>query len=396
MKVIGLTGNIGTGKSAIMNVAAGRGVLTIDADHVVHDILNNDSGIQTKIGEAFGDDVRHSDGTINRPALGSMVFADAEKLSQLETILHPQVHENISQQVKTAIAPLVMIEAIKLLEGPLKDLCDAVWVANCGKLLQLQRLVIARGMDDDDAFKRIAAQSPQSDKVAQANAVINTTGTLAHTNAQVNQLLDALIGAENMGATETPEDDATVIMSASASEEMGVGMTDKLPEIDPVETLEVTVRRARPSDIPSIMLLIHKATDGRLQPKRAEILHSLSDRGYLIGQAGTEITAVAGWYTDKGFASIEQIYIYPEEHASTVGMALLEEIHKTAYELMAEAIFAFMAQDMSPFIRKLLIDKGFSAEPADSFPKVWRDTLLDIQPIGTEALVYKLIEMRIN
>ncbi|MEM8859232.1 MAG: hypothetical protein AAGD96_12975, partial [Chloroflexota bacterium] len=159
---------------------------------------------------------------------------------------------------------------------------------------------------------------------------------------------------------------------------------------------EITVRRARPSDIPSIMLLIHKATDGKLQPKRAEILHSLSDRGYLIGQTGSEITAVAGWYTDKGFAAIEQMFIYPQDTASTTGMAVLNEIHKTANELMAEAIFAFMAQDTPEFIQQLLLDKGFAAEKAENFPRVWQEILLDIQPIGTAALYMKLIDMRIS
>ena len=420
MKVIGLTGNIGTGKSAIMKVAANRGALTIDADHVVHDILENDSDIQSKIADAFGGDVRHPNGKINRPALGSIVFSDGEKLEQLEAILHPQVRENISQQVKSATEPLVMVEAIKLLDGPLKDLCDAVWVANCGKLLQLQRLVIARGMDEDEAFKRIVAQSPQAEKVAQADEVISTTGTLASTNAHVNQLLDALMGdgadtaTDSEKSTAAPKRDTTPIVSALTAEQRAK-MASKLPSLPKASTsapaeetaeesqpetaeepIEITVRRARPSDIPSIMLLIHKATDGKVQPKRAEILHSLSDRGYLIGQTGTDITAIAGWYTDKGFAAIEQIYVYPQETASTTGMALLEEIHKTAHELMAEAIFAFMATDMPPFVRELLIKKGFTAESVESFPKVWRDTLLDIQPIGTEALVYKLIEMRIN
>ena len=404
MKVIGLTGNIGTGKSAIMKVAAERGALTIDADQVVHQILENDSGIQEKIGATFGGDVRHPDGKINRPALGSIVFADESKLGQLEEILHPQVRENISQQVKSADAPLVMIEAIKLLEGPLKELCDAVWVANCGKLLQLQRLVIARGMDDEEAFKRIAAQSPQSEKVAQADLIIDTTGTLADTQSQVNAALDDILSEDKSAASEsaavtagsTPNSKETVVAPTITPEMWAQAATQKEAALTPAEDVEVTVRRARPSDIPSIMLLIHKATDGKVQPKRAEILHSLSDRGYLIGQTGTEITAIAGWYTDKGFAAIEQIYIHPQETAKTTGMALLDEIHKTAYELMAEAIFAFMATDMPEFIRELLLEKGFKVEPADSFPKVWRDTLLDIQPIGTEALVYKLIEMRIS
>lgn len=404
MKVIGLTGNIGTGKSAIMKVAAARGALTIDADKVVHSIQENNTDIQKKIGEAFGADVLRPNGKIDRSVLGSIVFSDPAKMADLEAIIHPQVREDIGNLVRSATEPLVMIEAIKLLEGPLKELCSEIWVANCGKMRQLQRLIIARGMGEDEAFERVMAQSPQADKVAQATAVIDTTGTLAGTKAQVNQLLDVLLDG-----TETA-DDADVAKTAllppleledetQQTEVEKVVTEDNMPSTvldTPPALPEITVRRARPSDIPSIMLLIHKATDGAIQPKRAEILHSLSDRGYLIGQTGSEITAIAGWYTDKGFAAIEQMFVHPVETAPTTGMALLNEIHKTANELMAEAIFAFMAQDTPDFVRQLLIDKGFAAEKAENFPRVWQEILLDIQPIGTEALYLKLIDMRIS
>ena len=193
MKVIGLTGNIGTGKSAIMKVAAQRGGLTIDADKVVHEIQENDAELQAQIGKTFGPETLLADGKINRPILGSIVFADPTKMAELEALIHPKVREKMTEMVKSAQAPFVMIEAIKLLEGGLKDICDEVWVANCGKFLQLQRLIVARGMDEDEAFKRIMAQNPQEEKVAQATSVIDTTGTLAHTQSQVNELLDTLL-----------------------------------------------------------------------------------------------------------------------------------------------------------------------------------------------------------
>ena len=100
MKVIGLTGNIGTGKSAIMKVAAARGALTIDADKVVHGIQENNKEVQKKIGETFGADSLLPNGKINRPVLGSIVFSDPAKMAQLEAIIHPQVREDISNMVK--------------------------------------------------------------------------------------------------------------------------------------------------------------------------------------------------------------------------------------------------------------------------------------------------------
>lgn len=373
-----------------MKVAAQRGALTIDADQVVHEIQESDKEVQAEIGKTFGADTLLPDGKIDRPKLGAIVFADPAKMAQLEKIIHPKVRDKMTEMVKNAKAPLVMIEAIKLLEGPTKDLCDLVWVANCGKYLQLQRLIICRGLDEDEAFKRVMGQNPQADKVAQADTVIDTTGTLAQTVEQVNGLLDEL-------AAEAAESEPTQALPGTATlPQIEIDETPTVSDEEPMELPDITVRRARPSDIPSIMLLIHRATDGKLQPKRAEILQSLSERGYLIGQTGADITAVIGWYTDKGFSAIEQVYIYPPETASTTGMAVIKEIHKTANELMAEAIFSFMTPDTPDFVRNLLLEHGFSADAAENFPRVWREMLLDIQPIGTEALVYKLRDMRIS
>ena len=102
MKVVGLTGNIGTGKSAIMKVAATWGALTIDADKVVHSIQENNKEIQSKIGKAFGKEVLLPDGKINRPALGPIVFSEPEKMAELESIIVPQVRIDIENMVKSA------------------------------------------------------------------------------------------------------------------------------------------------------------------------------------------------------------------------------------------------------------------------------------------------------
>lgn len=182
--IIGLTGNIATGKSAVMRLAAERGALTIDADRVVHELLDGDTAIQAAVAEAFGPEVRRADGRIDRAALGRLVFGDAARLRVLEEILHPAVRAEIGRRVATADAPVVMIEAIKLLEGPLAAACDQIWVTTCSRATQMERLRVCRGMDEASAAARVDGQSPQEEKMARADVVIRTDGLLAETQAQ--------------------------------------------------------------------------------------------------------------------------------------------------------------------------------------------------------------------
>jgi dephospho-CoA kinase len=182
-RIIGLTGNIATGKSAVMRLAAERGALTIDADAVVHELLDGDATIQAAVVEAFGPETRRA-GRIDRAALGRIVFADPTQLRRLEGLLHPAARAEIARRVAAAEAPVVMIEAIKLLEGPLATLCDQIWVTACARETQMARLRVCRGMDETTAAARIDAQSPQAEKIARADVVIHTDGPMADTQAQ--------------------------------------------------------------------------------------------------------------------------------------------------------------------------------------------------------------------
>lgn len=186
-RIIGLTGNIATGKSAVMRLAAERGALTIDADRVVHDLLDGDATIQEAVVVAFGPGARRADGRIDRAALGRIVFSDPARLRQLESLLHPAVRAEIARRVAGSAAPIVVIEAIKLLEGPLAALCDQVWVTTCTRETQLERLRVCRGMDPADAAARVDAQAPQAEKIARADVVIRTDGLLRETEAQVER-----------------------------------------------------------------------------------------------------------------------------------------------------------------------------------------------------------------
>jgi dephospho-CoA kinase len=182
--IVGLTGNIATGKSVVMRLAAERGALVIDADRVVHELLDGDEAIQQEVIAAFGPEVRLPDGRIDRAALGRIVFGDPQKLRRLESITHPAVRAEIARRVAAAAAPTIVIEAIKLLEGLLAAACDQVWVTTCRRETQLERLRVCRGMDEATAAARVDAQAPQAEKLARANVVIDTNGTMDETRGQ--------------------------------------------------------------------------------------------------------------------------------------------------------------------------------------------------------------------
>ena len=183
--VIGLTGNIATGKSAVLNMLRARGALGIDADAVVHTALAAGTPAAAAVRAAFGAAFIKPDGSVDRTKLGDVVFADAARLQQLEAIVLPLVRHEVELQIAAATESVVVIEAIKLLESPLAAQCSTIWVVTCSPADQRARLQASRPLSAAQAETRMLAQSPQSQKVAQANVVFNNDGTLAALEDQV-------------------------------------------------------------------------------------------------------------------------------------------------------------------------------------------------------------------
>ena len=184
---IGLTGPIGCGKSTVAGMLAEHGAVVIDADGLVREAYE-DAAVREAVIERFGQGVRTSDGSIDRRALARIVFEDPAALRDLEAIVHPAVRPRILTRIDAADsrhAPAVVVEAIKLVESGLAGLCDEVWLVTCDPPIQRGRLR-DRGVPDDDADRRIAAQRHLRDRVEPvAKRRIDTSGTLDDTRGRV-------------------------------------------------------------------------------------------------------------------------------------------------------------------------------------------------------------------
>jgi dephospho-CoA kinase len=194
--VIGLTGNIASGKSLVgqtlVRLRAEHGdVCHIDADQLSREVMAPGTDVFRQIVDVFGAGIVSADGALDRAKLGEIVFDDPAALARLEAIVHPAVIARTERRISQAAArgsPVVVVEAIKLIEsGMVRRLCDVLWVVTAPREVRLERLVRQRGMDRVAAQQRIDAQPPEADKVAHADVVIDNSGTVDETVRQVER-----------------------------------------------------------------------------------------------------------------------------------------------------------------------------------------------------------------
>ncbi|GAA2408316.1 dephospho-CoA kinase [Actinomadura vinacea] len=202
---VGLTGGIGSGKSEVSSRLRGHGAVVIDADRIAREVVEPGTpGLAAVVAE-FGEEVLLPDGGLDRPKVGSIVFADPQRLTALNGIVHPLVGERTRELMEAAPGDAVVVFDVPLLaENGLGEMYDVVVVVDAPVETQLERLTSRRGMTEEDARSRIAAQASRADRRAIADRVIDNSGSLDDLKSQVDTLWEDLTHRAET-AEATPE-----------------------------------------------------------------------------------------------------------------------------------------------------------------------------------------------
>ncbi|WP_329036335.1 dephospho-CoA kinase [Streptomyces sp. NBC_00178] len=189
MLKVGLTGGIGAGKSEVSRLLAHLGAVVIDADRIAREVVEPGTPGLTAVVEAFGPDILRPDGSLDRPALGSIVFSDPERLATLNGIVHPLVGARSAELERAAADGAVVVHDVPLLtENGLAPLYDLVVVVDASPETQLHRLVTLRSMTESDARARMTAQATREQRLAVADLVVDNDGPLDGLEPQVRAL----------------------------------------------------------------------------------------------------------------------------------------------------------------------------------------------------------------
>jgi dephospho-CoA kinase len=191
---IGLTGGIGSGKSEVSKRLSARGAVVIDADKIAREVVEPGTPGLARVVETFGEEVLRPDGSLDREKLGSIVFADKEKLAALNAIVHPLVGERVAQLQNEAPDDAIVVYDVPLLaENGLAKMYDVVIVVDAADEVRIARLAEHRGMAEADAKARIAAQASREDRLAVADIVIPNEGSLEELDARVDEVWSELL-----------------------------------------------------------------------------------------------------------------------------------------------------------------------------------------------------------
>ncbi|MFC4497350.1 dephospho-CoA kinase [Streptomyces ovatisporus] len=202
MLKVGLTGGIGAGKSEVSRLLDSLGAVIVDADKIAREVVEPGTPGLAAVVEEFGTEILTPQGTLDRPKLGSVVFADSDRLAALNAIVHPLVGERSAELEQEAAeaeqaggqeSPAVVVHDVPLIaENGLAPLYDLVLVVDASPGTQLERLKRARGMSQEEAAARMAAQATRAERLAVADIVIDNDGTLEALETRVREVWDEL------------------------------------------------------------------------------------------------------------------------------------------------------------------------------------------------------------
>jgi dephospho-CoA kinase len=360
--VIGLTGNIATGKSVVRRMLEHLGAYTIDADALSHRVISRGAPGYQPVLDTFGKWLLGPDGQINRVKLGRLVFADKDALRQLEEIIHPHVTQAIDILVKRASQPVIVIEAIKLLESDLRSRCDSIWVTDAPQRVQVERLMRKRGMSEADALQRVQVQSAQKEKLAAASVIITNNGSYDDLWRQVNEAWKHISPEQEAGP-------ATQVITRPADGTL-------------------SLQRGKPRDAEKIADLITRLSKGKQKMTKDQAMEAFGDRAFLLLLSNNELVGIAGWQVENLVARVTDLFLDRRVTPDKALPLLIQEVERASGDLQCEAALVFPPMDLVG-LDSLWKQMGYQRRSPDALGvQAWEDAALESMPRGS-ALFFK-------
>ena len=362
--VIGLTGNIATGKSVVRRMLEHAGAFGIDADALSHRAIASGAPGHAQVVEAFGKYLLKENGEIDRKKLGQIVFSDPKALALLESIAHPLVRQAVDHLARKSHHRVIVIEAIKLLESPLRAMCDVIWVVTADESVQLRRLE-SNGMNASQARQRMAAQSSQASKAASADTVIENSGSITETWEQVKRAWKKLFPAA---------------VSETGPTRLRTPISDGLAS-------GLQVLRARPKQAAEIARFMSNG-DGKIESQ--VVVDAFGDKAFLLLQGEDGIKGLLGWKVENLIARIDDIHLMKGLSFPEYMPFLISEVEEASKELQCEIALVFVRPELAAH-RDLWQRLGYEERlPAELTVAPWQEAALESYRPGTVMLFKQL------
>ncbi len=400
--VIGLTGNIAVGKSVVRQMLQHLGAYTIDADGLSHQAMQPGAPAYRPIVETFGQFILDQDKRINRTMLGNIVFSSPDALAKLEAIVHPIVGQAINTLITRSKHRVIVIEAIKLLEGDLVNSVDEVWVVDASPQNQYLRLIQKRKMSEAEARQRITSQNPQKAKLEKAQVVIKNDGNAEETWKQVqagwNKLRDKLAGGAPPAATPTPAAPAKSPSTAQTAPLSPASAGQPAQPDATLPTLQVEVKRGMPVNAENIANFIRTVTGKDIS--RMDIMLAFGQKSYLLTQMGDRIIGLMGWQVENLITRADEFYIAPNVPPGPVIAALVNSVEEASKALQSEVGYVFLPPDTHQDVIQSFISNGYETTTIKEIKiPAWREAVQEVisgdTDINHQILTKKLREDRV-
>jgi dephospho-CoA kinase len=367
--VIGLTGNIATGKSVVRKMLEHLGAYGIDADALGHRAISKGAPGYRPIVDTFGIWILGPDEQIDRDKLGRLVFSNPEALITLEDIIHPHVFNAVNVLALRSKQKVIVIEAIKLLESELRNCCDAIWVADASEEIRLQRLMNKRKMSYNNAYERVHAQSAQEIKLIAADIVIQNIKSYEDTWKQVTSAWKVTVPVLSV---ETKPRPAKVVPGD-----------------------QLSVRRAGPKEALVIADFITRLSGGERPMTGSDVMASFGEKAFLFLYQGEEIVGLLGWQVENLVARADDFYIEANVHLQNAMKVMTTEVENASKELQCEAALLFLPPALAKHkdVWKML---DFSERTIkDLGVRAWQEAAEESKPPGTVMLFKQLRKDRV-